>query len=282
MSNILDAIYNIALAPTDAIDKSDITGRNRANIMGEMLENFIKDAFANCIGIQDKQEKVIMHNAVFSWLGVQNNPPDMMIKGGDAIEVKKIEGPSSALHLNSSYPKSVLKSSSPLITKDTRTCEEWDVKDIIYCVGHVSKTAIQSIWMVYGSIYAAKDEVYDAIRNKIVQGVKEIPGIELAVTNELGGIKKVDPLGITDLRIRGMWQIQNPKRVFDYVYETNTQQFELVAIIPKDKYLSMPKNSIEALNKLPKNNITISNVKVKNPNNPAQLIDCVLIVVTRA
>ena len=67
------------------------SGRNRANGMGEALENYIKDAFAGTFGISDELQKMKTYNQKFSWLGSQNNPPDIMIKGGDAIEVKKTQ-----------------------------------------------------------------------------------------------------------------------------------------------------------------------------------------------
>ena len=55
-------------------------------------------------------------------------------------------------------------------------------------------------------------------------------------TKELGRVNQVDPLGITNLRIRGMWQIENPRKVFKYLHEPTGKEFELVCIIPKEKY----------------------------------------------
>lgn len=48
MTNILEAIVNIANNPVVAI-RNHYTGRNRANNVGEALEMFVKDAFANTI-----------------------------------------------------------------------------------------------------------------------------------------------------------------------------------------------------------------------------------------
>ena len=58
------------------------------------------------------KEALEKYSEVFSYLGNTSNPPDMIIKDGDAIEVKKIEG-FNTLMLNSSYPKQKLYSSSP-------------------------------------------------------------------------------------------------------------------------------------------------------------------------
>lgn len=276
MTNILEAIVNIANNPVVAI-RNHYTGRNRANNVGEALEMFVKDAFANTIQEQDEQVKNAKFSQVFSWLGNQNHPPDIMIRKGDAIEVKKTQSANSDLALNSSYPKSNIQSNSNMITQECRTCESWTEKDLIYCVGHTTDDSIKSLWMVYGNIYAAKHETYQVIKQKITDGINEIPNVELAETNELGRVNRVDPLGITNLRIRGMWQIQNPRRVFNYLHTTG-DTFELVAIIPTYKYNSFPTESKNRIENLGNPNIEISDVQVKDPNNPANLIDGKLIV----
>lgn len=276
MTNILEAIVNIANNPVVAI-RNHYTGRNRANNVGEALEMFVKDAFANTIQEQDIQVKNTRYNQVFSWLGNQNHPPDIMIRQGDAIEVKKTQSPNSDLALNSSYPKSNIQSNSNMITQECRTCENWTEKDLIYCVGHTTDDSIKSLWMVYGNIYAAKHETYQIIKQKITNGINEIPNVELAETNELGRVNRVDPLGITNLRIRGMWQIQNPRRVFNYLHTTG-DNFELVAVVPTNKYNAFPTDSKNRIENLGNPNLSISNVQVKDPNNPANLMDTKLII----
>ena len=68
------------------------------------------------------------------------------------------------------------------------------------------------------------------------------PDIEFGETNELGRVNKVDPLGITDLRIRGMWAIKHPGRVFDYLPETIIDaDFKVNALMLTSKYDSFPK-----------------------------------------
>ncbi|MBL0721141.1 MAG: NgoPII family restriction endonuclease [Sulfurovum sp.] len=41
------------------------------------------------------------------------------------------------------------------------------------------------------------------IKDTISNGITSIPNVEFTATNELGKVKKIDPLGMTDLRIRG-------------------------------------------------------------------------------
>jgi hypothetical protein len=276
MTNILEAICNIVETQSFGL-KSSSSSKNRANSMGEGLENYVKDAFGNTLGSVSKAKKIKSHSQVFSWLGSQNNPPDIMIKGGDAIEVKKTESANSPLALNSSYPKSNIQASSPMITSACKDCEDWTEKDLIYCVGHVSKNKLQSLWMVYGHIYAAKDPIYQRIKDTISAGIKSIPNVVFSETKELGRVNRVDPLGISNLRIRGMWQIENPRKVYSYLHKKTTASFELVAIIPLEKYESFNAASRARIEAINDPNFTIQDVLVEDPNNPARLIDCKLI-----
>lgn len=273
MSNILNAISNVVLHQHFQIG-SFYRGRNRANSMGDALENYIKDAFAGTFEVSNESERISTFQRKFSWLGSQNNPPDIIIRGGDAIEVKKTQSSNSSLALNSSYPKAELRSSSPMITSDCRECEDWTVKDLIYCVGHTTDTRLKSLWMVYGNIFAAKHDTYERIKSTISSGIKEIPDVVFSETKELGRVNQVDPLGITNLRIRGMWQIENPRRVFNYLHESTGSDFELICIIPASKYNSFPEEDKTKLEQLSTQGVIIQDKKVKNPNNPATLVDC--------
>lgn len=276
MTNILEAIYNIVNHKNFKI-RAFYSGRNRANNMGDALENYIKDAFANSFGISKENDRMEIFEKEFSWLGSQNNPPDIMIKGGDAIEVKKTQSAKSSLALNSSYPKADLRQNSSMITKECRECEEWTIKDLIYCIGHTSDTDLKSLWMIYGNIYAAKHETYQRIKTTISKGIKTIPNVVFSETKELGRVNQVDPLGITNLRIRGMWQIENPRKVFNYLHAPTNTEFELICIVPLDKFNSFPTESKSKVENITTKGFSISNEKVKDPNNPVKLIECKVI-----
>ena len=75
---------------------------------------------------------------------------------------------------------------------------------MIYVVGYVKNNVLKSLCMVYGSVYCASEECYSNIKSRIKNGVSGIPGIDFAETKEFGHVNKVDPLGITYLRVRGM------------------------------------------------------------------------------
>jgi len=276
MSNILEAIYNIAQLE-DLSVKSITFGSNRANNMGEGLESFIKDAFAGTFNEADKNIRNLAYNKVFSFQGSKRNPPDLMLKGGAAIEVKKIESLTTELQLNSSHPKAKLLSISKFITKKCRNSEIWTEKDFVYVVGHTPKgtNILSSLWFVYGDIYAASEETYTSLKSEIGDTIEKIPDIDFSETK--GRVNQVDPLKITNLRIRGMWLLKQPYTVFDYVhgYEEG-KRFQCFALIPTSKYKVLPRKSIEKINFL-KSNLSITDVKVNDPDNPVNLIDCKLI-----
>lgn len=277
MINILDAIFNIS--QRDELEIKDITfGNNRANNMGEGLEAFIKDSFANMFDEPDKNKRNLKYKEVFSFQGSKRNPPDLMLRNGPAIEVKKIESLTTELQLNSSHPKQTLKSDSSFITKKCVECEEWTEKEFIYVIGHIPKKTnrLSSLWFVYGDIYSASEETYLSLKNDIATNIDEMPDVEFSETNEIGRVNKVDPLGITNLRIRGMWLLQPPFKVFDYIHNyENGKRFQCFAIIPKSKFVSFPTESIERLEQ--SEGLTITNVNVNDPDNPVGLIECKLI-----
>ena len=280
MSNIINAIIQLVENPKFELRKYS-ESHNRANNMGEALEEYIKDIFAGTVNESDENIRNQKLSEVFSYLGNQNNPPDSMLRGGDAIEVKKIESNDSSLALNSSYPKAKLFADSPMIKNACRTCENWTVKDMIYAVGVVDDNNIKSLALVYGDDYCAEKSVYEQIKTVIKNGVESISGVEFAETKELGRVNRVDPLGITYLRVRGMWGIENPFSVFDYVYKRDySKKFNFMALINNEKYYSF--DNYSTLEKMCENivGLKIADIKIKNPNNPAQLKEAKLITYT--
>ncbi len=276
--NIIDAIINLVNNPVTHL-VNYYQGRNRANNAGDALEEYIKDLFANTFDFSEK-ERLERISEVFSYLGNNSNPPDAMLRGGDAIEVKKIESNGSDLALNSSYPKHKLLSNSTMISQACKSAEKWTEKDIIYVVGIVEKNTnnLKHLCMVYGLDYCASEECYSRIKTTIKNGVEAIPNVEFAESKELGRINRVDPLGITYLRVRGMWGIDNPWSVFDYIYKRKfSKQFNFMCVINEMKWNTF--QNVSKLEKLAENNndLLIENVRIKNPDNPAQLVNAKLI-----
>ncbi len=278
MSNIIKAFINIV--NNHHVNITNVTqGNNRANNMGEGFETYIKDVFANTTDETDEQLKLERLSKIYSYQGNKNNPPDLMLRDSDAIEIKKLESKNSAIALNSSYPKSKLYADSPMITKSCKECEEWNIRDMLYAVGYINQNHLKSLWLVYGDCFCADKETYERIKNTISSGIITISNVEFTQTKELGKVKKVDPLGITDLRIRGMWHIENPNKTFSYIYTyDDSKEFQLICLMKKEKYDSLPSEDKEAIENIENDKVEVKDIKIKNPNNPVQLIDAKLLV----
>jgi hypothetical protein len=280
-NNILSAITNIISFGSNDLDGYASTYLNRINAVGEQLEFYIKDAIASSFKLP-QAKKQVAYTQVFSYLGNQNNPPDMIIKSSDAFEIKKIESFTAVLALNSSPPKDKLRSEDIRITDACRKCEllAWKEKDLFYVVGNAKGGVVRSLFFIHGTCYAADHKIYDKVHEPIktkINSVLDSLGLEKGETVELGKVRKVDPLGITELRIRGMWSIENPLSVFEDLCKIEDEdKFHLFALIRKEKYLSFPKEDIKELesNKL----IIIKEVKIRDPNNPAKLVESKLII----
>src|SRR3989344_1859974 len=198
-TNLLKALNNIS--KLESFQLAELySGQNRINNVGTALEYFIRDTFCSSIDVIGLDEKDKKHSEYLSYLGNQNNPPDFIVKNGDAVEVKKIGGLVGNIALNSSYPKSKLHGDDVRILQSCRECDggKWSNKDIIYAVGSVSESKIKTLWFLYGDCYAADREVYENTLKSISEIVHEIDHLEFtAETNEIAGVRKVDPLGIT-------------------------------------------------------------------------------------
>lgn len=276
-NNIIDAILNIVKNDNRVVGESN-NYHNRLHAMGEPFEDYIKDAFAGTIN-SDAQTKLDTYAKVFSYGGGKNNPPDAILKSGDAIEVKKVET-IGGIPLNSSYPKSKLHNNDPRISNECRQIDggKWDEKDIIYTIGCVNKeNTLSSLVMVYGDIYCASKDHYEKIFNAVKNSIMST-NLDLEKTNELAHINAVDPLGITYFRARGMWGITHPFKVFNYIYKYDSNCcFEMMVIVPKSKFESY-ENKTDLINEgVDNRHLTITDCQVKNPNNTVELIDVKLI-----
>lgn len=275
MADLLEAICNL-VDHTFAMTTHEVS-LNRMNRQGESLESFVRDAFCPIPEGVSPSLREEIESKVFSYLGNQNNPPDFMLRGGDAVEVKKTEGKSGRISLNSSYPKKVLRSSSSMITERCRKAEDWSVKDNLYVVGELlPDQALQHLWFFYGDCFAAEESTYESIRTVIQDGVRNLE-LQLSESKELGRVNRVDPLGVTNLRIRGMWDVAGPRKAFEGLYDEIDSRPSIFAVMRFHKFMSFQRTSRERLQGLVDKNVRIEEVKLHHPDNPTALVDAVTV-----
>jgi hypothetical protein len=255
---------------------------NSIQLVGGGLENFVVALFSGTLGQSlgraEEQSKI---SAAFSYLGTSNQPPDAILKGGDAIEVKKVDSLKSSIQLNSSPPKSKLLASDTRINKTCRELAEtegWKEKDIIYAIGSQENSLVKRLWFVYGDCYAASHEVYENVSERISGAIKDsLPDIDLSDTNEIAGVPNVDPLKITHLRVRGMWIIKNPSVVFSNFVESSDASFKAYCIMREDKFLNISEKSRKTFEENVDNHLSLTTIDIPDPDNPAVTLKARLI-----
>ncbi|SHK50484.1 NgoPII family restriction endonuclease [Tepidibacter formicigenes] len=284
-TNVLVALKNLLESRNNKLLEI-YGGSNRANNMGDALEYYIKDLFCNSLDEQDFDKKDRIYSEYLSYSGAKNNPPDFIVKKHIAVEVKKIQGLGFGnIALNSSYPKDYIYSNSKLITEACRTCEDefggWDKKDIVYAIGNIDskQNKLKVLWLLYGNTYCADQQTYLRYKEVIKEGIEEISGVDFSETNELGKIHNVDPLKITELRIRGMWSIKHPMKVFSYLTKDyfKDDNFRAYVLMLKSDFNKIDDKYKEELNKyIDSGLLSMENVEIKNPNNPVKYVDAIL------
>jgi NgoPII restriction endonuclease len=284
VANLLRAIQNIVNNPiSDLLDSYQ--ENNQISDKGILLEELIQDIFANTLAEENKGVRVSKHAQVFSYLGNQNNPPDLILRDGDAVEVKKIDSFTAGIRLNISYPRSKLLSDDPMIIPACRSVDggNWNSKDLIYVIGVVKENKLKRLWLIIGDCLAADDEIYQRIRDKIIVETDEIRNAEFSKNKELEKINNLNPLErMTYLRISGAWGIANPVNIYNYLnidYNENAN-LQVIAIMKTEKYRCFPQSDLDEIAKLATDNtnLKIRDVQINCPNNNVNLIEAKLII----
>ena len=278
-TNLIKAFINLVSSNQSRLSQ-DLTSPNRITLQWKALEEFIKDIFCDTVNLTNINEKLKIQNQKLSWQWSLNNPPDLILRDGDAIEVKKL-GSETSISLNSSHPKDKIYSNDSRILPACRNCENWTVKDMIYAIGVVKEDSISNLWLIYGDCFAAERDIYDRTFNSITNAFTTNSQLKFSPTNELWRVNNVDPLGITYFRIRGMWWIEHPSKVFDYLPIAKEGDFVVNVLMLKSKYLSFPIEDRNTLEALSSRDTKILEVEIKSPNNPVRLLEAVLITFTR-
>ena len=205
----------------------------------------------------------------------------MIIQGGDAVVIKTIKTYRGSLTINNYPPKDRIMWNDPWIVKNCREIDggQWNSKDVFYATGWIEKRRMKYLIFIQGSCFIPEEKVY----NKKIQGLKkniydyvDSEGLEANRTISLAKVSNLDPLGITNLKIKGVWNIENPLRIFSNTFSYDQKQdFTLIPLVFKKRFDSFPKKDVDAI--VNDNQIEIKDVKIKNPNNPQKKIQAKLI-----
>lgn len=238
----LNAVINfIKNNDSNEVNQSTPQSTNKINMEGDDFEEYIKRLFVSEAKKQEptkkeKNEKIKeantkLYEKYFSFLGEKNHPPDLILKEGDAIEVKKIEGTTtttSSLELNSSPPRAKLFKDDSKISATARASDggDWAKKDNLYILGCKIKNQkkLNYIWFFYGDCHAENNsykQLNDELSKEIGKILNAHPKGKVDENgNELGRLNKIDSYNATNLRVRGVYMLTNPFIMFNEYFET--------------------------------------------------------------
>jgi hypothetical protein len=238
---------------------------------GKPFEIFAKNVFAGSLGTLPSHFEDAW-NKTFSWQGSENAPPDLMLRKGDAVEVKVSSG-TGQIQLNSSSPKRTLKANDPLIETGCRDCETWVEKNLVYFIGKVKTEYVEALWLIDGYCIAGEETTYktpiDALSNAIIG----LGGVE---SNEIGRLNKVDPLGVTSLRIRAMWQLEHPAVVFRDQFKAPLDgSFVLNVLVAAEKWDACPKELTNEVATCVSNGGYVTRISLQDPDGSSNPLEAV-------
>lgn len=278
--NILDGFIKLKRVADFQLQQSE--SGNSIQMVGGQLERFIKDLFADSLDVTiNEEERLRKRSSVFSYHGNANNPPDAILRNGDAIEIKKVDSPLAEVHFNSSWPKQKLRADDARINNSCRVLaneEGWSEKDIFYVIGSQSGNQLTRLWMVYGDCLAASNDVYNRITQRVTDSIKnDFDEDELGDTKEIASVPNVDPLNRTRLRVRGMWMGKNPSLIFRDYIKNAEYSFKAYCVLKKDKFESFNDQSISDFEAELDDKMSIIDIDIPDPDNPAAIIEARLI-----
>jgi hypothetical protein len=226
---------------------------------GKPFEVYCKD-WLSLLPPNSVIQRQTFYNNAFSFQGADNNPPDVMYKGGnlgDAFEFKKTESPNSAIPLNSSFPKNMLYKTSPGLLVSCINCESWTQRSFYYIVGRIKPgdQRISYLWVVDGKFMATDHVIYENVFNNLktaVSGVVQNNNLVNVTSKELGRIKQIDPLDRSTLRVRSMWELETPQKSFANLPGVLLDDTKSVlhALILESKWNQYPAHSRSAITSL--------------------------------
>ncbi|MBC8135791.1 MAG: NgoPII family restriction endonuclease [Fibrella sp.] len=245
MTNILTTFMSIA--------------QNPINGEGDALDISLQNAFASIPPDTPRSQRIELLAASLVYLGNPTNPPDMMLRNGDAVQILRVPRDSLHLQLNSAYAMQKLYPTYPGLTSSARNCEPWSERDMIYAIGVEESRRLTTLWMIYGDCFAPSNATFE--RNS---------GDELRIYSP----------ETKAFYLPGRGSITNPIRLLTAAFNTQSVNFEseprLVAVMRAEKYLSLPEPDRTAIENA--SGIEVHSVNLQNPEDTTQPLATKLLV----
>ncbi len=259
MSDVLQGLAHLIKHSNFQLPSLRGTGGSTSTPTGKPFEIYCKD-WLSLLPPNNIIQRQNFYDAAFAYQGSDNNPPDVMFKGGnngDAFEFKKMESQTGTLKLNSSFPKNILHTTSPGLLDSCINCESWAQRNFYYIVGRIKPgdERIAFLWVVDGEFMSTDHSIYESIFTNLQSSVNNFitsNNFRNIASVELGRFRGIDPNDKTVLRARSMWELESPQTTFQNLpgVKLDRDKSVLHALILESKWNQYPLQSQNAITSL--------------------------------
>jgi len=160
------------------------------------------------------------------------------------------------------------------ITKKCRDAEAWTEKPFLLFVGQIDPTVknISALWIIDGRCLSDNEEIYLSLLSKARAAMLLLGS---RGTKEIGQFANLDTRMRTVLRVRPMFSLLHPARIFNSIFiHQTTKQFALNVLLPESTYDSFTEEERRKLETAGKG-AAINRLKIPDPTNTTSDVSAV-------
>ena len=131
-----------------------------------------------------------------------------------------------------------------------------------------------ALWIVDGRCLADDETIYSSLMAEARASMLTLGG---DATREIGKFNSVDSLQRTALRVRPMFALDHPAKIFESIFQSqDTKQFILNVLIPAGSYQQFSESQRLKLSELDKD-LLVRELEIQDPTSSARLMKATLI-----
>ena len=239
------------------------------NQLGDEFEQLIRKSLRSNLDENNDE----FDDVYFSYIGNDAQPPDLIIRDGDALEIKIKEG-FGQLQTNSSWPRDRLLQSDPKLNESCRKCEKnWLEKELFYVIGNRKKAdpILKNIIFVHARCMFDCTEKYIDLYKSIQDAVNSL-NFPFTASDEIARLNEIDILGRAGLRVRGMFIMDHPMKIFEEIFN---KEIRITALMTKKHFQTLVNEENKDI--FYNSPIKVRGVQIPSPSDTLEEIECVLL-----
>jgi len=130
---------------------------------------------------------------------------------------------------------------------------------------------LKSIFFIQGPCLACTPDYYENLFKNFKQHIYK-GKFTFSETKEVARLNNIDPLNYTNLRVRAMFLMKNPFKIFEFCQIKESSNMNVFCLMTDKKYSSFKGEDIKLLNQ--NADIEIYDKKINDPMDKNKFLDC--------